>query len=292
MTKDPYRVIFISRVDFVPEILEMVRFSLGNRTGQEISLIYHPFNEKLKIEGNLKNSYLLVEKGFEKQLELKNYEPVDMALQLAWVVVTRQKLFNLLDRPNVNLENFGKALIKLKSESPYSYPWFEAIYSKDTLYNFYLTLSEKKTSSSAAKTPFWQQKNAAGVLCRAMEQGLLNPLSVEADQTLSTKVFLASDSVCFTSWIPIEFLTNSKIVAGFFPDSAVIPFPGRDGPAVVPVLSFSLWQRRSVEKIEFKNQPRKDIIGMTFSNQNLEPYLEWINKEFSIQYDRLIMGDI
>jgi hypothetical protein len=290
-SNDPCRIIMVSRIDFVPEVLEMVHKSLRRRTRQNISLVYHPFKQKLDIEGDLRNSYLLIEKGFEDLYNLENFFPTDMALQLAWVLIAKKDFAAKIDQNNFNLAAFGEALKAQKGEASHTYPWFEALYTKDTLLNITSALDALPVATFTQNLHFWQQKNAIGVLCKAMEHGLLNPLSVEADQILATKVFLAADSVCFTSWVPIEVLSNETFLNDTFKSSVTMPFPSHNKAEQTPKISFSLWQRNGVEQIEFKDMDFADIVGYRFTQSDIDAYFEWLHNDFSPLYDRLIMGD-
>lgn len=290
-SNDPCRIIMISRIDFVPEVLEMVHRSIKRRTRQSISLVYHPFKQNLDIDGDFRNSYLLIEKGFEHKYNLQNFSPTDMALQLVWVLIAKKDFATKIDQNNFNLASFGQALKEQKNQASHTYPWFEALYTKDTLLNITTTLNAPPIATFSQDEHFWQQKEAVGVLCKAMEHGLLNPLSVEADQILATKVFLAADSVCFTSWVPIEVLSSKAFMDDNFSNSVIMPFPNHSGAGETPRISFALWQRNGVEQIEFKDMDFANIVGYRFAQANIDTYFAWLQNDFSQLYDRLIMGD-
>ncbi|GAB4267037.1 MAG: hypothetical protein Kow0029_01250 [Candidatus Rifleibacteriota bacterium] len=288
---DSFRAIMISQIDFVPEVLELVRKSFSLNTSANITLIFQPFEANRSIQPDHNSSLLLIEEGIDTDNIDNDFEKLDLKMSLAWVMVARADFFAENLR-KVTLKDFAESLSRLKKESPYTYPWFESLYSKNTLLNFSIVWGEEKRFGPIKSLPFWQQPGAVRSLYRAMEEGLLNPLSVESDQLLAAKVFMAGDSSCFSLWVPVGLLGNEKLISEVLGKKVcVFPLPTKDGNEIIPRLDFAMWKRKSAEDIEFNDLQGNVTASYSFKLRSHENSLSWMNKNYLKAYDQLIMGE-
>ncbi len=279
------RTTLIAEIDFVPEILEMIRKSLSRRIARPVSLAFQP--DGRSEYSSRRPDFLLIEDGVATASLPLEFSPTPWHIDLVWVLVYRNGNGNFSTVPPT-LEEFGKFLLQLKAENPNVYPWFESLYSKETLLNFNKLFAEPRARSEYEKLPFWQQPGMVKMLYRAMEQGLLNPLSVEADQALATKVFLAGDTQCFTLWVPLEFLDNAWLVEEAFGRAKITAFPG-DGEKRFPRKILRLWKHDEI----MVNWNSATLVSSSpvLIDADYVVDRKWVKFEAEKAYDRLIMGD-
>lgn len=281
------RTTLIAGLDFVPEILEMIRQSLSRKITQPVSLAFLPVDKEFSESPRRRSEILLIENGIATAAIPLEYEPTPYFIDLVWVMLVRPQL-GKIDGAMDSLENFGKSLLKLKSQNPHVYPWFESLYSSNTLLSFHKLFSEPAAAKGYEKDPFWQQDGMVRMLYRAMEQGLLNPLSVEADQALATKVFLAGDSQCFTVWVPVEFLDRPELVKETFGEAEIFAFPGKDAVRF-PKMALRIWK---TDEVTFSwAQPAVASSTLTFVEGDFAGDQAWLKSSSGAIYDMLIMGD-
>lgn len=283
------RAELVSSIDFVPEILEMIRRHISSKLSRRISLIFHPVDRELQEVIEPRTSILLLEQGFSDSLIKEKYHDSGMHIRLAWVLVGKKEFFAEFKGKDYNLETFSNVLQHKKAQSPDTFPWFESLCSKNTLLNFsrIFPVSQGKLTPR----PFYEQRGLIKILYRAMEEGLLNPLSVEADQLLATKVFVANDSFCFTCWVPLDYLLDEKLVHQAFGDAEVRPFPNQSGTAEIPVLNLQIWVRNDIEQQIASDTLELDFSNLVVLNRDFVSDREWMQKQFPAIYDMLIMGE-
>lgn len=279
----------IANIDFVPELLEMIRQSFCRQTGYQISLAFQPFEKKFPDTIVNKSKFLLIEEGAHTGNLPTEFIKTGFNLELAWVLVVKNELYNLLNQ-HFSLQAFNEALLKIKARNPHSYPWFDSMYSKTTLLHFLKIFGEPQKPGNYEQTPFWQQPGAIRMLYRAMEEGLLNPLSVEADQMLATKVFLAGDSLCFSTLVPIEFLKDQNLVEEIYGQSKVIPFPDY-GQQKVLRIRLNLWKIDGLDFSPPDPTTATESALFNFCDINYLAEQQWFKEGFSQNYDQLIMGE-
>lgn len=279
------RTTLIAEIDFVPEILEMIRKSLSRKIARPVSLAFQPDGRSESILR--RPDLLLIEDGVATASLPLEFSPTPWHIDLVWVLAYRPENINF-STASPSLEDFGRVLLQLKAANPNVYPWFESLYSKETLLNFSKLFVEAKTKSGYEKLPFWQQSGMVKMLYRAMEQGLLNPLSVEADQALATKVFLAGDAQCFSIWVPLELLDNSWLVGETFGDAKITAFPGQGGKRF-PGKVLRLWKHDEIMLNWNFTAPASSSLVLIDADYAVDH--KWLKFEAERVYDRLIMGD-
>lgn len=281
------RTTLIAGIEFVPEILEMIRQSLQRKISRPVSLAYQPLEKDFSQVSRRGSEILLVEDGFATATIPLDYEPTDKEIELVWLMVFGEKFRNISGSME-SLAGFGEALLTMKAENAQVYPWFESLYSPNTLLNFNKVFADSGSGKGYKKMDFWRQPDMVKMLYRAMEQGLLNPLSVEADQALAVKVFLAGDAQCFTVWVPAEFLQHPQLARSFFGEVELAAFPGKS-VALMPRLSLRLWKTDESEIVW--NETHLATSTINFIDGNFDKDQLWKQEKFGPIYDRLIMGD-
>ncbi|MFZ5951797.1 MAG: hypothetical protein ACOYXC_13890 [Candidatus Rifleibacteriota bacterium] len=280
----------IASIDFVPEVLEMVRRELSEQTRRGVSLIFQPAEPDFAVVPERKPQAILIEEGLITPENLQDYNKSPVKIELVWVMIFHSSILPLIG-DELTPESFGKALLQYKKKHPFFFPWFESLFSKHSLLNFCLNFSNCNTKEKYEKKPFWQQSGAIRLLYRAMEEGLLNPLSVEADQMLACKVFSAGDSVCFSMWVPIKWLNSPELVKRVFGDARIGVFKLNEH-RLLPRLSLELWlDKSSALSLVASETACPALEKYEIIEAGHEKKRAWFKKGFSEAYDSLIMGD-
>ncbi|MGM0600645.1 MAG: hypothetical protein ACQETH_12615, partial [Candidatus Rifleibacteriota bacterium] len=240
------RVEMVSTLDFVAEMLEMVKFNLIPPESENLTLIFQPWIKNSSIKIDKRTNFVLLQEGISRADIKSDFVETSQKVDLVWLMLVKEEFYRQLDSKEVNLLNFFHILESDFCKNNYKYPWFESLYSKNTLLNFINVLGEAKNRGTNKKKSFARQDGAIKILYRAIEEGVLNPLSLEASQQLALSVFRANDSVCCTLWVPYDLLISDArayhSIAGEF---EVIAFPRPDGKAVLPKIRFNLWKRKN-----------------------------------------------
>lgn len=289
-------VTMISRLDFVPGMLEMVKLDLERAFQNKISLNFQPVLKTQQINLRKLPDLLLVENGFPERLLPAGFQLMpDSEVSLVWVLGLSAKAKELLkDKKISNLKEFGELLVKLKKKNPSTFPWFESLFSKNTLFNLNLVLGEENelASNPLAKRCFWYYKDADKVLYEAMGDELLNPFSLESDELLAYNVFTSGDCAATSIWVPSDFFIRQEFAKKFLGDVMLLPFPSVDGKAIIPKVSFKIYKNNAskfngsvasmcIEKNEF----------YSFVDCKFQTALNWINNKYNERYDQLLVGD-
>ncbi len=293
------KVVMLSRLDFVPSLLDMVNLTLSQRLEASLSFTFFPMMQKTISEKFLNTDLLLVERGAPAEFLDGAFENTGLQLPLVWVLALRDKAIDYVRQSDENsLENLGKHLLSLREKDSIRYPWFEPLLSRNTFLNFHTVLGPSPKHpwpklDDKRKESFWEKDGVVGILHRAIEQGALNPLSVEADETLAYKVFESGDSQMTTMWVPQDYLASSSLIISGMKDVVLIPFPGWRGRNVVPRIVFQLWKKNglSVPIASESLVPPEPDTEITFSDRSYSGDLAWIKNQYIELYDRLIMGE-
>ena len=288
------RVEMISSIDFVAEVLEMVKFNLKTARSDNLILIFQPWVKNSSIKIDERTDFILLQDGISKSNVNKDFVKTSQKIELVWLLLVKVELFRRLKADEINLLSFADALETDYCKTNYKYPWFESLYSKSTLLNFIKVLGKPKSRGMNKKKSFARQDGAIKTLYRAIEDGVLNPLSLEASKQLALNVFRANDSACCTLWVPYDLLvSDSNSYNNIVRDFEVIAFPRLDGKCVIPKMSFSLWKRKT-SKAELKVKQiikNNKNLDCQFIENDFKKNMKWFEEKFSQAYDRLIMGD-
>ena len=210
-----------------------------------------------------------------------------------WTNFTESEV-SLEDGKIKNLADFEKLLEKTKQLKPSMFPWFEAIFSKNTVLNINSVLSQSSSISSTSQETkyFWNCKKAVEILHKAMTKELLNPLSLESDELLAFDVFRSEDCIATSFWVPVNYLIDPKMAVSYLGKVVLMPFPTQNGQGIIPKVTFNIWQNIN-DKITpaISNLAPIGHDNFKFLECNYKKDLNWINQNYIEQYDQLVIGD-
>lgn len=278
----------LSRLDFAPSLLEMIRKDLEKKLDCPCSLVFQPVDSLTNVKQAELSTLLLVEAGIDPAALPSGSVKSEVEIELVWVLAVNSKVLELIKDQPLTLEKFARILIDLKKSNPERFPWFEPLVSKNTLRNFCLVLGEMTPKNDAknesGKEAFSQQHNAIAILYRAIETELLNPLSVEADLGLAMDVFAAGDAMFVSHWVTADCLVDHK---------NCLPFPDQTGSGKMPRMRLQLWRQQG-KALPANIKVSSDIATLSpqFIDLDFARETDWIEKNYAKNYDSLIMGDL
>lgn len=286
-----YRIGIASRIEFAPMILDMIREDVSAKLSPlTTSLSFIPLDDFSTPDFKSDFDYILVENGLMTEIISQSHTDSGMRIVVAWVLAVRGEAAKKNGNSFNTLQHFIETLKELKLKAPHKFPWFEPLCSKTVLRNFCHILGEAGTDKSdkSPGRPIWEEPSAAGVLYRSIEEGLLNPMSVEADLTLANSVFAMNDTFFSSTWVPLPRLLKN---AGKENDVSLLPFPALNDSGKVPTITLALWHRTDSIPIAshaagLNEHESESLIELDFVSDS-----QWFSNKFQDQYDRLIMGD-
>jgi len=276
-----YRIGIASRIEFAPLVLDMVREELSKKLlSFPATLSFIAPDDFQKPDFNPDFDCILVENGLSTEHVSSSFRNSGINIVMAWVLAVRGDAVKLTSGRISNLQDFVDILKKLRSDSPYKFPWFEPLCSRAVMRNFCHIIGEASSDSS--------KRGAIGFLYQCIEEELLNPMSVEADLALANSVFHANDTFFSSTWVPLaRFFRNADLEN----DIQFLPFPDVAGQARLPVITLELWQKQSLPAIASYGVSLPDDVSKDFLELDLASDSRWFNEKYQEQYDRLIMGD-
>ncbi len=272
-------VVLPSRVNLVPWVLDAVRRILERGLNRTIALSVRPAAGFSADEPGLERSWLLLEDGDPPPV---GREATGLRLSLHWVLGVRADLLApVASAGPTTLSEFREILVRLRARPAPVFPWFESLYSPMTLRCFEVAWATGVPEQGFTALPFLQH---------ALDQKLLNPFSIDADEALAFDVFEAGDTVFATMWVPGEALPVGSLLRGTLTRALFMPLPGPQGPAPVPRLDFTLWT--PVGRAAPVLAPGVITASAPFVARPLEARLDerWIRFAFPEAYDRLVRG--
>lgn len=289
------RVNLVSRLEFAPNLLDLIRKSLAQKLNTPCTLFFQPLEDFYQQSIDRNCSRILIEKGIDTQKIPKSFVKSNKQIELAWVMAVRGDALPLVKEKEVDLQRFFAILAELKKASPNRFPWFEPLCSKISLKNF-CQLLDKETATSTAtisqNRSLWQETSAIAVLYRSIESEYLNPLSVEADMALADNVFEAKDADFSTCWVPVDHLTSQEQHQNESAPVMFIPFPAASGAGIIPRIRLDLWEQGTLSGGSHETAGNNASSTLNFIDLDFAADMAWIEKHFSNRYDALIMGDL
>jgi hypothetical protein len=160
------RVEMISTLDFVAEVLEMVKFNLIPPESKKLTLIFQPWIKNNSIKIDKRTNFLLLQEGLTIANLNSDFVKTSQKVDLVWVLLVKKDFYRHLKTKEINLLNFSHALESDFCKNNYKYPWFESLYSKNTLLNFINVLGKAKSKKISKKKSFARQDGAIKILYR------------------------------------------------------------------------------------------------------------------------------
>ncbi len=293
--KSVVKVSLVSRLEFAPELLDLIRNSLSQKLGAPCTLFFQPIEDIASFSPDNNLNQILVESGIPENVLPPGFYKGNDHIDLVWLLSVSGNASAKIKGESLNTREFVELLAELKTRNPHKFPWFEPLCSKVTLRNFFRLFSETLDAEPHKKSPvkpLWLENHAIAFLYRAIESEYLNPWSVEADAAMAASVFAAGDADFSTCWIPLEYLLQQQNREEKPGKTLFIPFPASDGGGLIPRIRLNLWERQPLERTENKiDSPGLPVASYSFIDLEYVEDMDWIKKNFSNKYDSLIMGD-
>jgi len=281
--EDALTVIMPSRVNLVPWTLDTVKRVLERDISRKVSLSVRSDVGFHWPDPSASGAWLLLEEGVKAPVDLKF---TGIRLSLLWMMAVRSEMLSsVASKCPSRLDEFFKALDALKKNSPGVFPWFESLYSAETLRCFTVAFAIPNGSEDAEIA-----SQSLKVFHQALDGRLLNPLSIESDEGLAFDVFEARDSVFSSMWVVEESWTPTSLLKGTLAGTFFVPVPGIARPSPVPQMQFSLWSREQIPIGGIRQ--RLEIASFPYPVIRLDSKAEsaWKRDTFSSVYDQLIQG--
>ncbi len=293
--KPVIKVSLVSRLEFAPELLDLIRNSLSQKLGAPCTLFFQPIEEIASFSPHKNFNQILVESGIPENLLPPGFYKGNDYLELVWLLSVSGNAYAKIKGGSLSTREFVELLAELKTRNPHKFPWFEPLCSKVTLRNFCRLFTEKadaRIPKNSVVKPLWLENQAIAFLYRAIESEYLNPWSVEADAAMAASVFAAGDADFSTCWIPLEYLLQQQNREEKPGKTWFIPFPAFAGEGLVPRIRLNLWLSQPLERPENRSEsPGLPVASYSFIDLDYGEDMNWIKKNFSNKYDSLIMGD-
>lgn len=292
-TQAAARVSLLSRLEFSPELFESIRAGLSQKLSRPCSLYYHSVDDIASLSFNESVTHVLVESGINEACLPAGLHKSEICIDLVWLLAASSESMAYMRDDFLNARQFVEILAALKKQNPNKFPWFEPLCSRITMRNFCLILAGSGGLTKASLIrPLWQENRAIAFLYRAIESEYLNPLSVEADVSLAASVFTAGDSEFTTCWVPLEQFLQQSASVGRADKVVLMPFPAAGDRALIPRIRLTLWYRQGQGAVLAPTGAGPfPVASYTLVDLNFAEDMEWIGRNFSDQYDALIMGD-
>ena len=294
-------VLFPCRFSLPAKILDLIKRDLEKSIRRKTLLQVYPVTSATLLPAWSAGTCLLLEDGFPRPSATEGWRPASCSIMLGWGLVVRA---DVLASPGIRLgsdrDQFLQTLRRTKEQHPERFPWFEALFSEQSLLSLRKALGADTLANGGAASADrsagedWHTGGVMRFLQGALDAKLLNPLSIEADENLAFEVLDAGDAACSTLWAPLWAFDSPERGRDIMASAVMIPFP--QPPAAVPVVPtvlFRLWTREP----GLSGAGEARVASTTADGRrHLVPVdvhfdLEWIRTRFSPLYDRLIMGD-
>jgi|GEM_PF-818737 len=291
------QIVIPSRLPLLPKTLDTLRRKLNHDLKHKVSLSFRQISTAFTPDDVSSGTLILAEEGFIPDPAKFDLRKTNWRITFVWVLAVKEDMLsNIASSCPGDLDSFMGQLAELKKIHPESFPWFESLNSPNTMLRLERAMSpngdNRSTFVSVHEAASGTFKNAVKVLQKALDEKLLNPLSLEADETLSCEVYEAGDSVFSSMWMFEDFLASGPRLLVAFKNTLFFPFPGPDGKTSLPKIKFHLWVPSKILEIASDNiklsstAEAKEIGECDFAQETA-----WIKENFSMLYDELLRGE-
>jgi len=271
---DSIKVFFPTRFELSPWLLDSIKSDLNQAFGRQVSLEVFQTHSLILKDSVPEKAYVLAEKGVFAAGFETNFSEKPAVISLIWGLGLRMPEMSeaASDTPK-NWNDFMEIARKLKARKVGCYPWFESLSCPSTL----LHLRERFSQESFQQSIF-----------SSFDEGILNPLSLEADQTLAFEVLESGDCVFSTLWANLSLAKNDENISFFGGKVRVIPFPGAEKSGSFPRVDLHIFVPKSVEeKFDWK-YPSPDNFMRNTLPCDVRTEFDWAEKIFPQVYNFLI----
>lgn len=314
----PVKVFLSTRLPLTPWALDGIRRLLERDLAHPVTLLPHPASTTWSPEDLAGDVRLLNDDGKAPSGFLQPVKPVGSPLVLVWLMAYHPDLLQCVaSAPPVQVITWFETLRALREIAPERFPWFESLYQPQTLLHLEAALEgvvlppppPLLNRDRAHK----QEPGIMGILHRAFEDNLLNPLAIEADENLAFDVFEAGDAVFSTFWMPLEVviplirpplrsfnvrhpvgIPGVAIASGEEQKSLFMAVPGLNGPTAIPLRTLHLLALNAAKSHEPAASYSFAVPlpeEMTFITESEEKEAAWIARRYPLLYGKLIRGE-
>ncbi len=305
-SEESVQVIMPCRFNLVPWTLDSIRKILARDLEHPVSLIIRPITGPNPTEDFATDTFYLLEEGFSDGMRQAGLASSSWELDLYWVLACNKDYMPAVaSAPPSDLNGFFALLRKVREKNPEMFPWFESLYSANTVLrlkrSFEADEGEESTTMAVpvgSGTTRRFRRSPIRILHAALDAKFLNPLSIEADEGMAFDVFEARDTVFSTLWVTDEFFESplsTGIVSSLTREIGFFPFPCVKGSPRIPRTRFTLWAFGSPARGPLPKRsagrgasPEK---GFGFEDLMGKDELRWQKKSFGSFYDRLVQGE-
>jgi len=239
-------------------------------------------------------TWLLTEVDDEDPVVLPGLMPLPLTVELRWMLSlwrTPLEQTGEISLPIADLPSFLATCRLLRSRSPSTFPWFQGLYDPGTLCRLEEALGKSRLQTRGSGS------GAGGLLAvlnLAVEENLLNPLSLEADSALAFEVFEAGDCVMTGMWVLPSMVAPTSTLRQRLPTLAFQPFPRPIGGAQVPSLSLRLFAPEAlIPQIasESFEVDQMSASATRIMRVQVRDDRDWEKQQYPQLYNRLIRGE-
>ncbi len=288
-------VILSCRIAPLPWVLDSIRVELSEKLKRPVTLIVRPASYVISLNEIASGALLLTERV---QLPEK-LECVGVGIGLVWCLGVRvselEKVASGCPQTFSELLKYSELIRKSNNDG---YPWFESLYGSHTLLRLENALGAPEKSGSDDVVGS-NSSSLISLLHDALDRKLINPLSLEADETMAFDVLEAGDCVFASLWIPERLFLHPKKDSRKFKELRFVSFPGRNGPISPPRITFHLFslkkgdshsrflkpKSKDPESCDF---PHETGVLRKFSDCDFHAEKKWIQEVYPILYNSLI----
>lgn len=264
-----------SRLTLISWTLDAIQRELEKRLGTPVALILRPDGTLSANEARMAGLMIMTEEG-SSAFPLASSASVPITdIPLVWGLVEKAASPHAL----MTTSHFQEAMAEWRQKFPGKFPWFESLFSGKTLFHL------ERAGMSVPE------------LTAMLNSGLMNPYSLEADETLAYEVLDGDDSGFSTLWVPLHLLTEASPPWRIDDGKWFHPFPGSEAPLSLPMTVFQVrWvgdpspafmARRAGAPVPF--QPRH-AHGSAVQPCSIDAEKDWKEHHFQKMYNALVSG--
>lgn len=282
-------ILMVSRLALPARVLDFTRQIIGNILNKRVTMTISNVSSQSGMVRPLFEKLILLEDGMEESKITRGMIKTSIKLDFGWVLALNPRMLEKAAcKVPVDLSSFLDVLKVLKARQPEKFPWFESLYSPNTLARFDYAFAGNSSSEQGSE-------KMLDFIHDALNAGIMNPLSIEADESLAFDVFEAGDTVFASMWLPIVSLAKGSELRSFLNDPLLTTFPTLSKMACLPVIRLHLWCMESdAENFISCGSSSGSSAADVRQYEDVcdsKQELEWMEKRFPELYDALVMGE-
>ena len=285
----------VTRAELGPWALEALQHRLEQQLGAGMSVTFRKVNGERSLDEIPSGTWILGEPESPEITGLTGFASTPLRQDLWWMLgVWRSQVERHagVTLPLADLQTFIEVCRSSRGRVSDAFPWFQGLYDPGTLHRLEDVLGRGTPSTTASNV--LQKGGLLAILNLAVEENLLNPLSLEADSSLAFEVFEAGDCAFSGMWVLPSMVREDSALRRRLPDLHFQAFPGPAGEAPVACISLRLFVPEAViaswpTTLTAEALPSTRTVNLSPVMSQVEQ--DWEKKQFPKLYNRLIRGD-